>query len=259
MKLSIVKKNKCDYKNKISVICCFYNAEKYIEECLNSVVSQDSCDFRLMLLDDSSTDRTSELALSVLAKSNISYELFYSKENMGVPRARNSLINLASSEFLAIHDADDIMMPDRLALQFDALSKGDGVSILGGMAIKIDDNSNFVDLMRYPPANHDDIESMLTGRINPMIDPSIMMTSESFKALGGYSESEKIRLAQDFDLWIRACLNGFKLSNLNIPIISYRSTSGGLTQARKKDMIKAHVFVQSMHAEFLNSIRRKHD
>ena len=257
MKLSIVKKNKCDYKNKISVICCFYNAEKYIEECLNSVISQNSCDFRLMLLDDASIDRTLELSLEILAKSNISYEIFCSKENVGVPRARNSLINLSSSEFLAIHDADDVMMPNRLALQYEVLSSDCGISILGGRAIKIDDNSDFIDFMYYPPVDHDDIEHMLTGRINPMIDPSVMMTSKSFKALGGYSESDKIRLAQDFDLWIRACANGFKISNLNIPIIFYRSTGGGLTQSRKNDMIKAHVFVQSMHAEFLNSIRRK--
>ena len=248
----------CNEDHKISVICCARDAEKYLHECIKSMIEQKMHSFRIMFLDDCSSDSTCDFAIEMLSKSCVPYQVFKSCINLGVPKARNSLIKKCSSPLIAIHDADDIMMPYRLAMQYSFMDQHNEVSALGGKAIKIDNDSKFIGTMPYPPSNHDDILFMLPGKVNPMIDPTMMMRTSVFNSMGGYSEIEEARLAQDFDLWIRMAKSGFKMANLDIPLIAYRSSDSGLTVTRKNDMIKSHVYVQSSHRQFLDKIRRLH-
>jgi hypothetical protein len=110
--------------------------------------------------------------------------------------------------------------------------------------------------MSYPPRDNADIVDMLPGRVNPMIDPTMMMRLSSFKKMNGYSENENLRLAQDFDLWIRMCKSGMKLANIQSFFTQYRVSDSSLTVSKKNEMIKAHVYVQSVHRPFLENIRR---
>jgi hypothetical protein len=132
-----------------------------------------------------------------------------------------------------------------------------GIDILGSHAIKIGMNDEFMGFMSYPPRLHDDIVSMLCGKVNPMIDPTIMMKRLEFLSLGLYSLLEKERLVQDFDMWIRACMVGKKLGNIQMPLISYRFNENGLTQQKKEDMIKAHVYIQTKYKAYLSKIKEQ--
>jgi|LauGreDrversion4_2_1035121.scaffolds.fasta_scaffold87113_2 glycosyltransferase involved in cell wall biosynthesis len=251
--ISSTDHKECD----ISVICCFHNSSKYIRDSLLSVCYQKSCSYELMLLDDASTDDSLKLVQDILYSSKIKFKLYKSETNIGVPAARNFLIQNSKGSLVAIHDSDDCMIPYRLAIQYNYMINNPYIDILGCHAIKIDDKDSFLGFMHYPPRDHDDIISMFCGKVNPMIDPTIMMKKSEFISLGLYSVMQKDRLAQDFDMWIRASMVGKKLGNIQIPLVSYRVNPDGLTQQKKDEMIKSHVHIQNKYRTYLESIRVK--
>ncbi len=239
----------------VCVICCARNGSMYAQDSLMSVIAQKSCKFKIVLLDDASEDSTLDICSDILRNSQIDYDIYHAKNNLGVPAARNFLISRCSTQFIAIHDIDDIMMPFRLFFQVSFLKEFLDIHAVGGHAYKVDSQGNFIDTMSYPPADNADILNMLPGRVNPMIDPTVMMRLHSFQKMNGYSESINVRLAQDFDLWIRMCKSGMKLANIKMPLTMYRVSDTGLTVSKKNEMIKTHVYVQSIHKHFLEQIR----
>lgn len=92
---------------KISVIVPVYNTEKYLRRCINSILAQTFTDFELLLIDDGSKDRSSEIC-DEYAKKDERIKVFH-KENGGVSSARNLGLDNAIGEWVCFADSDDIM------------------------------------------------------------------------------------------------------------------------------------------------------
>lgn len=91
----------------ISVIIPIYNAELYLEKCLESVTMQTYTKLQIILIDDGSTDRSSKICDEWLKKDN--RIMVNHTKNQGVSSARNTGLSLASGEFISMIDADDIL------------------------------------------------------------------------------------------------------------------------------------------------------
>lgn len=89
----------------ISVIIPVYNVEKYLEQCLESVITEDSEQIEVLLIDDGSPDRSGEIADSYAEK--YSFIRVIHQQNSGVAAARNAGMDLASGEWLYFIDSDD--------------------------------------------------------------------------------------------------------------------------------------------------------
>lgn len=98
-----------------SVIVAVYNGERFLAEALDSVFAQDYRPMEVILVDDGSTDRTAEIARSF----NGVHYLY--QDNQGLAAARNAGIRAARGEFIAFHDADDMMLPNKLSVQIQYL------------------------------------------------------------------------------------------------------------------------------------------
>lgn len=94
---------------KISVIVPVYKVEKYIGECINSILAQTFKDFELILVDDGSPDKSGEICDSYAKKDN-RIKIFH-KKNGGVSSARNFGIDKAVGEWLCFIDSDDTILP----------------------------------------------------------------------------------------------------------------------------------------------------
>ena len=94
-------------KPMISVIVPVYNAEKYLQRCVDSILKQSFTDFELLLIDDGSHDRSGELCDEYAKKDN-RVRVFH-KENGGVSSARNVGLDNASGEYISFVDADDYL------------------------------------------------------------------------------------------------------------------------------------------------------
>lgn len=102
----------------ISIITALFNAERFLEFYISTIIPQINSNFELILIDDGSTDNT----LLLLSKYNYieNIHIIYSKTNQGVAIARNKGLNIAKGEYILFVDADDILYPNALSILYDS-------------------------------------------------------------------------------------------------------------------------------------------
>lgn len=105
-------------KPLVSVIIAAYNAEKYLDAAIASVVEQTVADWELLVVDDHSADGTLGIAQQ-WAQKDSRIQALHNEENQGVSRSRNRGIDLARGQYVAFLDADDTWYPRKLELQLE--------------------------------------------------------------------------------------------------------------------------------------------
>jgi len=229
-------------KPLVSVIIPVYNCDKYVQESLKSVFNQLFEDYEIIVYEDGTTDNGIGIVGSTLAKFYDNHFLhIIDPRNRGVFEARSEAIGMSCGKYISLHDADDISIYTRLQRQVDFLEEHDDIWCVGSVASKIDIDGKSVGLMDYPPEKHKDIKNMISNQHrNPMIDPSTMFRRDVFDKLGGYSLKKDRYLVDDFDLWCRSIIGGYKLYNFQQSLIKYRINPEGNTRKHKDEMIKQH-------------------
>lgn len=96
----------------LSVIVPAYNVEPYLEECVNSILSNTFQDYELLLIDDGSTDETGTICDALAERSN-KIKVFHT-ENRGLCAARNLGLDNASGTYISFVDSDDVISPHML-------------------------------------------------------------------------------------------------------------------------------------------------
>ncbi len=120
---------------KYSIIITTYNREKYIKKCLDSILNQTVKNFKIIIVDDGSTDNTKKIVTPYLKHKNIKY---YYKENTGVADSRNFGVTKVSTEYFLFIDSDDYISPTLM----EKVSKYDNYDLLSFKSIKVDENGN---------------------------------------------------------------------------------------------------------------------
>ena len=135
---------------KVSIIVPVYNAEKYLQECVESVLCQTLSDIELILVDDGSSDGSKELC-DELAKNHSGTCLrVIHQANSGVSAARNAGIRAAEGEFLLFTDSDDYVEPDYLEKMAALQENSDADLVLCGYHHLYDG----ADIVKVFPANY---------------------------------------------------------------------------------------------------------
>lgn len=108
---------------KVSIIIPLYNAEKYLEKCISSIVGQTYKNIEIILINDGSTDGSYEICYKF--KTQDPRILFINQKNSGVSSARNSGIDLSSGEYIMFVDADDWLDSDYVSIMVNSIGKND--------------------------------------------------------------------------------------------------------------------------------------
>jgi glycosyltransferase involved in cell wall biosynthesis len=108
-----------EVKGLVSVSIPFYNSERFLSETIESVLAQTYTDWELLLVDDGSVDRSTEIALEYAAKSpdKIRYLEHAGHRNRGLTCSRNLGARHSCGEYLAFLDSDDVWLPHKLDAQ----------------------------------------------------------------------------------------------------------------------------------------------
>ena len=114
----------------LTVLMPVYNAEKFLAESINSILSQTYSDFELLILDDASTDNSLKI-IRTHAKEDKRIKILINKTNQGEAKCRNRLLKTSKTEFIAWMDADDISLEDRLQKQMDFLKQNPNIDAVG--------------------------------------------------------------------------------------------------------------------------------
>jgi glycosyltransferase involved in cell wall biosynthesis len=128
----------------VSVITAAYNAESFIAETINSVVEQTFTDWEYIVVDDGSTDNTARI---VKAFPQVKY--IY-QSNHGVAVARNTGVAHSSGKYIAIIDADDIWVREKLAMQIEVMRNHPGVGFCYTNACTINEQGAVIQARRIP-------------------------------------------------------------------------------------------------------------
>lgn len=150
---------------------------------------------------------------------------FLTLEAGSLSDALNFGIGESTTPLVARMDADDVAHPERIAAQYERFSRGD-IDVCGTNGLQIDDaGAAFGDII-YPET---DVEiRRVLGLRNPLAHPSAMFSREAYNLSDGYRS--ELRLAQDYDLWIRMAEQGLCFHNIQRPLLHYRSPQSNLSQ-----------------------------
>ncbi len=218
---------------RVSVLMPAFNAERFLGDAIESILSQSFDDFEFLIYDDGSTDATARIAGSYAARDPRIRIL--SAENRGIAFALNALIAEARGEYLARMDADDISLPDRFEKQVAFLDTHPDCTMVGGQEEWMDEDGYLIG-PRWAPTRHEDLEALLLRGKVRISHPTVMLRTTAVRQVGGYDKT--LRSAQDFDLWLRLAEIG-RLANLPDIVLRYR-LAGDSISARKADEQKSN-------------------
>jgi len=186
---------------KVSVIIPVFNRKEFIEETIMSVLKQDYKNIELIVVDDGSTDGSTEL-LKTLSKD---YEFQLLAHPQNVNRGQSASINLGlricSGEYIAILDSDDLFVPGKVRAQVTFLEERPEVGLVYGMGEAIDSNGNLL----YTLLDADHIETNDPNAI--LLDCYFLLPQNSLVRKTIYDDvgffDETLRSGQDHDMLIR--------------------------------------------------------
>jgi glycosyltransferase involved in cell wall biosynthesis len=200
----------------VSALMPVYNAEPYLAEAVESILGQTFADFEFLIVNDGSTDRSGAILERYAARDR--RIRLTSRPNTGYTVALNQLLDLASGEFVARMDADDVALPQRLARQVDYLRAHPDVVCVGSAVHMIDAAGRFL-RNGHPGMDHEAIQQRALAGDCPLNHPSVMMRRAAVEAVGGYHA--EFEPAEDLDLWLRLGEVG-RLVNLPEVLMKYR-------------------------------------
>jgi glycosyltransferase involved in cell wall biosynthesis len=215
---------------KVSVIMAVYNSEKFLDESINSILSQTLKDFEFIIIDDYSADNSLNI-IKKHAKQDKRIILIENKKNLGLTKSLNKGLKLAKGKYIARIDADDIALPERLEKQYKYLEEHQDISLIGGAALVIDKNGK--EIKKYKPITDEKKLKKILVKQNAIYHPTIMFRNEK-----NNSYREKFYYSQDYDFYLTKISKGKRLINIPDLLIKYRINSEAVsfTQRTKQKL-----------------------
>ena len=198
---------------KISLITTFYNAEKTISDTIKSVLNQTYKDFEHILVDDGSTDSTADIIHNIDSSLKI-----FKPGRIGRANALNYAINKSTSEYIAILDADDICLENKLEVQNKILDNNKDISLTFSNAYYFNNENKNIGVSNFPLSHDDNVLNFKS--LNPFPASSAMYRRKDFLETRGYNA--KCLKSLDFNLYLEFLLNHKKFSGNAEPLIKVR-------------------------------------
>ena len=213
---------------KVSVCIPAYNHEKYVAECIQSVLAQSFQDFEIVITDDASTDRTVDVIESF---SDERVRLFRHSTNLGPSATANHNMLAASGEYIAFLPSDDLFLPGKLEKQARYLEANPQVAAVFGYVSVVDELGSCA----VTDGSHASVavqgnrpRSQWLRRFffeGNCLFGSTAMIRRSLIGSVGLHDARLLQL-QDLDYWIRICL-GNEIHVIQEPLSAFRLRSGG--------------------------------
>jgi GT2 family glycosyltransferase len=219
-----------------SVIVPAYNAEKTIESAIRSVQAQTTPSFEVIAIDDGSTDATAAV-LERIAADHPRIKAI-SQRNAGPSAARNAAIDRAAGAYLTFLDSDDLLMPAYLETVEASFAMEPGIGLVHVRAWVIDDaGGGRVRRAAWPPPGYvtgsgpepdQPAEAVVALAAGNYVGAVQTARRVAIERAGGLDHD--LRQAEDYDLWLRIALAGFRIVMAPGTLAVIRNRSGSLSK-----------------------------
>lgn len=229
---------------RVSVLMPVYNVEKYVATAIESILDQTFADFEFVIINDGSTDETAKI-IKKYAKCDKRIKFINHAKNRGVVSTRNELLNMATGEYAAFQDGDDMSLPNRLWTQVDFLDKNPDVAVVSAALCKVPGNE-IVRELKNP--------GILDFYIANPVPNAVAMFR--MKDINKYNLrfDKRFKTAEDYDFWWRAA-RVMKIHVLPNVLYLYRILNTSLSHgnpdlSRSNNIIRSEILDRLSGDEF---------
>jgi len=244
----------------ITIITPVYNVEKFITETIESVLKQTYSNWELILVDDGSTDKSSEICKQYQTKDNRIKYIY--KKNAGQAAARNLGIKKAKGKYITFLDSDDFYTKYKLAEHFIDIKENPADFYYGaGYMLFENRTENKTEIYNWFYGKYSGIEffKILYHSCAVNIN-SVCVKKEIFESIGYFDELSELRGTEDWDLWLRIALNVRSIYGNPTPNVYYRIHDNGIHFQRANMLIgKWKIYEKHESNKIIHPLVRKRE
>ena len=241
-------------KSRLSIIVPVYNAEEYLDRCLNSIMNQEYSSCEVILVDDGSTD-SSPMICDRYSATDPRFRTIH-KPNGGVSSARNAGLCLAKGEYIMFLDSDDVLLPAALEDMMESLSGED--IVIGGYAVYVDG----IPVRDVRPKTsvsyrNENLTSFFEDNIRRNCEMLDAPWAKLFrrKAIGNLRFCEELSYAEDKMFVFTLMAGCSSIRTVDTPVYGYHLRSGSLGSDISSDRHLQQMFVfLPMYSEILGRL-----
>ena len=215
---------------RITVIIPALNAAPFIREALVSLQDQTFSDWEAIIINDGSDDETGSIA-DAMAQDDERISVIHHAISQGLSAARNTGLWMAQGEFIQFLDADDKLLPHKLATQLDYLETHPTCDMVCGPGQYFDAHGAVP--TEYPPPAGSALATLLTR--NYILVNAALTRQSAIEKIGGFKESSSTRLpvygCEDWDFWLRMAMSGCQIDWTETPLVHNRWHQTNMSKA----------------------------
>lgn len=215
---------------RVSVVIPTYNCARFLGQTIDSALRQAYRDFEIIVVDDGSTDDTQQVVAGYGKTIRYVYQ-----SNQGASAARNVALSIASGEFIAYLDADDLWIADKLSRQVEYLDAHPACGFLHTEVSVIDEQNKVLhtrfnyETNRPVPQGLCIRELLLRSHIQTL---TVLERRTAFDDAGMFDL--RLPVAQDYLHWLGVVLRGYEVGYLAEPLGQYRWRAGSLMSSQRR-------------------------
>jgi hypothetical protein len=200
---------------RVSVVVPLYNLRSWVAEAIDSVLAQTLAadEVEIVVVDDGSTDGGGEVVAGYSARVRL-----VRQENRGLPAARNAGIRVSRAPFVAFLDADDRILPEKLAAQLAVFEERPGTAVVYTGSRYIDETGRPCPQKGWTRVEGDVLPLLVLGNLVHPHQP--LLRRADLERVGGFDE--QLTSAEDWDLWLRLARQGGPWACVDRPLAEYR-------------------------------------
>jgi glycosyltransferase involved in cell wall biosynthesis len=234
------KNNLTEQGPLISVIMAAKDASNFIDEAIRSIIHQRYTNWELIIVDDGSTDTTRSIADNWAQKDRRVNVLVHEKST-GQALARNDAVAKSHGTYLAILDADDVALPQRLEKQVAFLEANPDIALVGSQVEIMDVHGKTI-MIKRKPTDHRAIHFSLLLQ-NQFTHSSIALRKDAFDTVGGYDND--FLYAEDYHLYTKlADISG--MATIDEVLTRYRMQDKSTTRVSSSQKIQLEHYIQAL-------------
>lgn len=231
----------------VSVLITAWNAQQYIAAAIDSVLQQTYTHFEVIVVDDGSTDNTSQI---VNQFNSDKITLISLAGNRGIPAALNEGLRRCEGKYIARLDADDLCLPNRLAHQVNILEGTPEIGVLGGSALAITGDEKVLPSIQV----RTDFNLGCRLLFGNQLKSSTVMLRHSVLRDNVIFYNENFPNAQDYELWCRLSQTT-RIANDATPVAVYRYHRSQQTSQNFERQLSLALRVQANALDYANDSR----
>ena len=240
----------------VSIIIPTYNAGKYIKETVDSALAQTYKNIEIIVVDDGSTDDTKNILAPYIETGKVQYVF---QQNKGLSGARNAGIKIAKGEYIALLDADDIFLPEKIEQQVNHLEKNPGCDV------SYCDLYHFWDeepdkLLKLNYKYYSGAEVLPRLLEKSFIAPLTVVIRKSVFGRFGYFD-ENLKRSEDLDFYFRLAYGGAQICFLPQILAKLRMLKkGNLQSVESQPQVKLTILqvIQNLNDKMTLEDRQKY-